>query len=315
MAYQEPKQTYTGKIREVAIGIGENQVKVGGENAMPFYLFEGEMPNSPIIALEVYDKEPDGWPEAVKKPFADVMNDPAAWAKKCQDEYGADAICLQLISTDPNQDDKSPEEATDVVKKVLEAISVPLIVYGSGNIEKDAEVLKKAADAAQGKQVLLGPATEDNYKTIAAAAMGFKQNVAGQSPIDVNMAKQVNILMTQLGLPAESLVIDPTTGALGYGLEYVYSVMERLRLAALEQNDSMTQMPMISTIGKEVWKAKEVKVTEEEKPAWGDAEKRGIVWEAITAAVLLVAGSNILVMRHPEAVKITRKIIADLSGS
>lgn len=314
MAYEEPKQSYTGKIREVTVGAAGSEVTVGGENTLPFYLFEGEMPKDIAIAMEVYDKKPEDWPEVVIEPFKDVIDSPAQWAKKCQDEYKADLICLQLASTDPNRGDTSADDATKIVKEVLDAILVPLIIYGGGNVEKDAEVLKKVADVAQGKNILIAPAVEDNYKTIAAAAMGFKQNVAGLSPIDVNMAKQLNILMTQLGLEAGNLVIDPSSGALGYGLEYCYSVMERLRLAALEQNDSMTQMPMISNLGKEVWKTKEAKASEQEEPDWGDAEKRGIMWEALTAVAFALAGSNILVMRHPKAVELVRETIKRLRG-
>lgn len=310
----EVKEEYNGKIREVTIGEGDKKIVVGGEEALPFYLFEGNMSHLPAIAMDVYDSTPTDWPEVVLKPFKDVASDPVKWAKKCQDEYKADLICLQLVSTNPTGEDRSPEEAAKTVKDVLDAISVPLLVYGSGAVEKDAEVLTKVAEIAQGKAILIGPVEEDNYKTITAAAIGFNHNGAAHSPIDVNMAKQLNILMTQLGLPPDRVVIDPTTGALGYGLEYVYSVMERLRLAALTQNDSMTQMPMISNLGKEVWKAKEAKTSDKDEPTWGDAEKRGILWEAMTAVVLIVAGSDILVMRHPKAIELVRQIIQSLKA-
>lgn len=305
----EVKEEYNGKIREATIGEGDKKVVVGGEETLPLYLFEGNMPHMPVIAMDVYDVAPTDWPEVVLKPFKDVASDPVKWAKKCQDEYKADLICLQLVSTNPSGENRSAEEAVKMVKAVLDAISIPLIVYGSGAVEKDAEVLVKVAEIAQGKAILIGPVEEDNYKTITAAAIGFNHNGAAHSPIDVNMAKQLNILMTQLGLPPERVVIDPTTGALGYGLEYVYSVMERLRLAALTQNDSMTQMPMVSNLGKEVWKAKEAKTSDKDEPTWGDAEKRGILWEAMTAVVLITAGSDILVMRHPKAIELVRKVI------
>lgn len=306
----EVKETYNGVIREVTLGVGDKSVVVGGETALPFYAFEGDMPRKPVIAFDVYDEEPADWPEPVVEPYKDVLGDPVKWALKCQNEYRADMICLHLVSTNPTGTNRSAEEAAQTVKVVADAIDIPMIIYGTANVEKDMEVLAKAAEAAQGKNVLMGPIEEDNYKTIAAAALGFQQAGATHSPIDVNMAKQLNILATQLGLNADHIIIDPTTGALGYGLEYVYSVMERLRLAALTQNDSMTQMPIINTIGKEVWKAKEVKVSTEEEPAWGDAETRGIIWEAMTAVALLMAGSDILVMRHPKAVELTRNFMA-----
>lgn len=310
MAFQAPVDTYQGKVREVTVGKEGNQVVVGGETTLPFYFFEGEMPRRPVIAMEVYDVAPNNWPSAVLKPFKDVLNDPVAWAKKCQDEYGADMICLRLVSTDPNGENRDPANAAEIVKTILGAISIPLCVYGSGNAEKDGEVLKKVAEIAEGNRIILGPSQEDNYKPITAAAIGYKHNVSGLSPIDVNMAKQLNILMTQLGLDADKLVMDPSGAALGYGLEYVYSIIERLRLAALQQNDGMTQMPTLCDFGREVWKAKEAKT--EDEPSWGDTEKRGILWEFMTAASMLVAGGDILVMRHPEAVKLTKKLIDEL---
>jgi len=311
----EVKETYNGKIREATIGLGDTAVTIGGETSLPMYLFEGNAPNAPVIALEVYDAQPEGWPEAIVAPYADVLDDPVKWALKCQDEYKADMICLNLASTNPSTADRSGDDIAPIVKAVADAIKIPLIVYGTANAEKDAEVMPKAAEACQGKRALIGPVEEENYKTVAAAALGFDHLAAPHSPIDVNIGKQLNILITQLGLPAERIVIDPTTGALGYGLEYCYSVMERLRLAAMTQNDAMTQMPMISQVGREVWKAKEVKTPEADEPAWGDAATRGILWETLTATALIMAGSNILVMWHPKAVELTRQFIAALSGA
>ncbi len=315
MAFEEPLEKYNGKIREVTIGGDGAQVVVGGETALPFCYYEGELPHKPIIAMEVFDSSPAGWPPALVDALSDVMNDPASWAKKCQDEYKADAICVQLVGTDPNGENKSPEEAAATVKAIREAVSIPMIVYGSGSAEKDAEVLKKVAGAVEGGSIVLAPALEDNYKPVTAAAMGYSHVVAGNTPIDVNMAKQLNILMTQLGLDAQKIIIDPTTGALGYGLEYSYSVMERLRLAALQQDDKMTQMPMISNLGKEAWRAKEAKIGQDEEPTWGYARKRGILWEAITAVSLLLAGADILIMRHPEAVKLVRKALTRINAN
>lgn len=311
MAFQAPTEQYSGKIREVTIGTGDNKVVTGGQNTLNFYNFEGTMPHRPLIAMEVYDTEPVEWAAALKDVLGDVWGDPVAWAKKCQDEFGADMICLQLASTDPNGADKSADEAAETVKAVLGAISIPLIVYGSGNADKDSEVLKKVAEVAQGQNTVIGTAVEDNYKSVAAAAMGFNQIVAGETPIDVNMAKQLNILMTNLGLPAEQILIDPAVGALGYGLEYAYSVIERDRLAALQQNDAMMQMPIIANMGREVWKTKEAKISQEEAPEWGDPTRRGILWETITAVSLLTAGTDILIMRHPESVNLVKKTLAE----
>lgn len=314
MAFEEPVEKYSGSIREVVIGSGERALKVGGENAVAFYKWEGRFPNPVAIAMEVHDVAPEDWADAVVEPLKDVLNDPAKWARKCQDEFDADAIALQLAGTDPNGADRSPDEAAATVNAVLGAVDVPVIVYGSGNREKDAEVLKKVAEATEGKNLIVGVATEDNYKPVAAAALGYKHNVSAETPIDVNMAKQLNILMTQLGLDASKIVIDPSTGALGYGLEYTYTVIERLRLAGLTQNDDMTQMPIISNLGKEAWRSKEAKTPESEEPAWGDAAKRGILWETITALSIAVAGGNIVVMRHPESVKLLRQALEGLAS-
>ncbi len=310
MPFQAPVDTYQGKVKEVNLGKEGAAVKIGGETTLPFHLFEGEMPNRPLIAMEVWDIDPDNWPDAVKEPFSGVISDPVKWAKKCETEFGADMILVRLMSTDPNGDDKDPAQAAEVVKAICDAVKIPVAAYGSGSAEKDGEVLKKVAEVTEGSALIIGPSQEDNYRPITAAAIGYKHSVSGLSPIDVNMAKQLNILMTQLGLSADHLVMDPSGAALGYGLEYAYSIMERLRLAALQQNDEMTQMPILCDLGREVWKAKEAKT--EEEPAWGDHVKRGIIWEAMTAASMLIAGGDILVMRHPEAVKLTKEFIKEL---
>lgn len=312
MGFTPVAEKYSGEIREVALGDGA--LKVGGEKVLPFHGFEGEAGNRQIIAIEVQDVEPAEWPEALTSVIGDVIGDPVAWAKKAQDEWNAEAICLALTSTDPNGANRSPAEAAETAKAVADAISVPLIVYGTGNLEKDAEVFTKVAEVLQGKNVVLGPVKEDNYKTIAATAMGFKHVVAGETPIDVNMAKQLNILMTNLGMQPEQILIDPSTGALGYGLDYTFSVIERDRLSALLQNDKVLQMPIINNMAKEVWKSKEARVSAEEEPTWGDAAERGILWEVVTGMALLLAGADVLIARHPKAAEVLRTTIGMLAG-
>jgi len=309
MAFEITKTHYTGKIREVTLGGGEKTVTVGGETAYPFYMFEGEMPNLPKIAMEVWDMEPEEWPDAVMEPFKDVSKDPAAWAKKCVEEYGADMIMVQLKSTDPNGPNKGPEEASATVKKVCEAVDVPVGVWGCGDKEKDKEILKKVAEDNDSKNLLLGPVEEANHKQIGASALGFKQSLIASSPIDINLAKQLNVLLDNLGVGSEKIVIDPTTGGLGYGLEYSYSVMERIRMAALTQEDEKLQSPIINSLGGEIWKCKEAKQSLEEAPTLGDPAKRGIMLESVGAVTYLMAGSDILVLRHPESVKMVREFI------
>jgi acetyl-CoA decarbonylase/synthase complex subunit delta len=315
LAVEVEKIKYTGKVKEISIGKEGKTITVGGETSYPFYLFEGEMPHKPKIAMEVFDSAPEEWAEAALEPFKDVSGDPAAWAKKCVEEYGADLIALRLASTDPNTKDTSPEQAVEVVKKVAEAIDVPLIVLGSSSAEKNLVVLRKVAEECDGLSLTLGPVEESNYKQIGAAAIGYKHKVIANTPIDINLAKELNILLGNLGVPDGSILMDPTTGALGYGLEYSYSVMERDRMAALTQEDEKLQFPMLNDFSNEVWKTKEAKLAEKEAPNLGDAKKRGVLMEAVTAVSLLLAGSDILVIRHPDTVKLVRGIIEDLSAT
>ncbi len=309
MALEFFKESYTGRIREISLGKGDKAVTVGGQACYPFYQFEGVMPNKPKIAMEIWDMKPEDWPEAALAPFKDVVSDPAAWAKKCVEEYGADMIVLQLKSTDPNGSDAPADAAVATVKKVLGAVKVPLIIWGTASVEKDEEVLKKIAEACQGENLILGPVEDKNHKGIGAAAMGFGHTVIASSPIDVNLAKQCNILLENLGMPADRMIIDPTTGGLGYGLEYSYSVMERIRMAALAQGDDKLQLPLINNLGNEVWKCKEAKQPAAEAPVLGDPEKRAVLMEAVGAVAYLMSGTDILIMRHPESIRLVKSYI------
>ncbi len=311
MTYTNPTEGPSGAIQVVVLGAGDKAITVGGARSLPFHLFDGENPNPPRIAMEVYDTEPVGWPASLTDALGPVISDPAAWAKACV-EWGADMVCVQLAGTDPNGADRTPEEAAQTVQAVAAAVDVPIVVYGSGNAEKDAEVLKKVAEVVSDTVLAIGSATEDNFKPIAAAALGYGHVVIAETPIDVNMAKQLNILITQVGMGSDRILIDPSVGAVGYGVEYAYTVMQRLRLAALNQNDAMTQMPMICNLGREAWRSKEARATAEEEPAWGDAEKRGVLWEASTAITFAMSGADVLVMRHPHAVSTVRTAINGL---
>jgi acetyl-CoA decarbonylase/synthase complex subunit delta len=313
MAVEIPKTQYSGKIKEITLGKGPKAVKVGGETAYPFYLFEGDMPNLPKIAMEVFDNPPEDWAEAALEPFTGVTNDPVAWAQKCINDYGAEMICLQLTSTDPNGLNRGAEEAAQTAKKVADAIDVPLIVWGTANHDKDTEVLRLVAELCQGKSLVIGPVEEGDHKKIGASAIGYRHTVAASTPIDINLAKQLNILLGNLGVPDDLLVVDPTVSGLGYGLEYCYSVMERIRMAALTQQDDKLQFPLIANIGKECWKTKEAHSPDNELNM-GEAKKRGILLEAMSATVLLLAGADVLVMRHPEAIKLVRSMISELTA-
>jgi acetyl-CoA decarbonylase/synthase complex subunit delta len=315
MTFEIPKTAYTGKIKEIKLGKGDKVVTIGGESAYPFNLFEGDMPHLPKIAMEVYDCPPEEWPEAALEPFAGVTDDPVAWAKKCVDDYGAEMICLQLLSTDPNGFDRGADEATEVVKKVADAIDVPLIVWGTANHDKDIEVFRKVAEVCHGKNLIIGPTEEGDHKQIGAAAIGYQHTVIASTPIDINLAKQLNILLGNLGVPDELIVMDPTVSGIGYGIEYAYSVMERMRMAALTQQDDKLQFPIICNIAREAWKIREVKILEAEDPKMGDAKKRGILMEAMSAMCLLLTGADVLIMRHPEAIKLIREMTAELTAA
>ena len=313
MAIEIPKTNYSGKVKEIKLGKGEKAVTVGGENSYPFYLFEGTMPHKPRIAMEVPDCVPQEWPKAALEPFTDVKNDPVAWAKKCINEYGAEIIALQLVSTDPNGLNRIADEAAAVVKKVADAIHVPLIVWGTANHEKDTEVLTKVCEVCQDKRLIIGPVEEKDYKKIAAAAIAYKHTVIASSPIDINLAKQLNILLGNLGVADDMILMDPTVSGIGYGLEYCYSVMERMRMAGLTQQDEKLQFPIICNLSKEVWKSKEVNQPDNESNM-GNAKNRGILMEAMSAVALLMAGGDVIILRHPEAIKLTKEMIVDLAS-
>ena len=313
MAFVPPKETYSGKVYPVHIGTDPKGVAFGGENVLPFHTFEGATPNKPVIALEIQDVPPIDWPEEVQKPYYDVSNDPVSWAKFCQDILRAQAIALRLMGTHPDRENRSAEDAAKTVRDVLASIDVPLIILGSNHTEKDASVLVAAAEAAKDGNCIIGKAQEANYKTIAAAAMANNHKLIAMSELDINLSKQLNILITQMGFEKQRIITDPMCSALGYGLEYTYSVMERIRLAALAQNDVTMQQPILADIGMYVWKVKETQASEADVPHWGSVEERGVAWEAVTATALLMAGAELLIMRHPKAAEAVQSVIEELT--
>jgi len=310
-----PTEKWTGQIREVTLGgDSRKQVVVGGADTLPFLHFEGSIPHRPAIAIDIEDRPPERWSPALEAAWGGVFQEgPAAWAQKAV-EAGADIVALTLRSADPEFGDTGPEQAAETVKQVLAAVDVPLIVYGPGIAEKDNEVLVAVADAATGEQLALGLCEEKNYRTIVATCMANGHIPIAFSSMDVNLAKQMNILITDMGMPADRILMDPTTGALGYGLEYAYSVMERLSLAAL-QGDGMTSMPVILNPGREAWRVKESVAQEGVPDEWGAMEERGITWEAVTALALVEVGASILVMRHPKAITLIRECIDSLMAA
>ncbi len=309
MSFVEPKEIYSGKIKEMVIGTGSNTVKIGGESTLPFLTFEGTIPHKPVIAIEITDIYPEEWADTLKTAYGDVMRDVVSWAQYAEQKLKADLICLRLISTHPDNKNTSAVNAAETVKKVVNAINVPLIILGSNHIEKDMEIIQKCAEAAKDKNCIIGKAQEANYKTFAAAATSCGHSLIALSDLDINLAKQLNILLTQTGFPADKIFMDTMSSALGYGMEYTYSVIERIKIASLLQNDLMMQMPIVNDVGTEAWKVKEAK---SKAPELGDDTTRGIMWEAVTSISFLSAGGDMLIMRHPEAVSLVRKTIAKL---
>lgn len=285
--------------------------EIGGASCMPFHTWEGEMPNRPLIAMEVFDKVSEKYPESLKGIYGDLLEKPAEMAKVLVDKYGADLISVRLEGTHPEKGNRSAEDSVALVKDVLAAVGVPLIVTGHNNFDKNNEVMKAVAQACAGEKLLLNYVEQDNYRTIAGAALAYGHSIVAQSPIDVNIAKQMNILLTNMELKQEQIVMDPMTGASGYGIEYTYSVMERIRLTGLN-GDKMLAGPMIVSPGQECAKIKEFKAPESDFPEWGDLAKRAAMWELSTAVNLLYAGADVLIMYHPEAAIETKSTISKL---
>jgi acetyl-CoA synthase len=284
---------------------------IGGETCMPFHLWEGGMPHTPLVALEVFDVVSEKYPQTLRHIYGDLLARPADMAKTCIDKYGADLVSVRLDGTHPERGGRSPDDAVKLVKEVLTAVDVPLIVTGHTHFETNNEVMKAVARACEGENLLLNWVDQDNYRTIAGAALAYGHSLVSQSPIDVNISKQMNILLTNMGIKPESIVMDPMTGASGYGIEYTYSVMERIRLTALG-GDKMLAGPMIVTAGQECAKIKEYKAPEADFPTWGDVGKRAAMWELATAQNLLYSGADLLLMYHPDAARALKKTIHQL---
>ena len=307
---------FVGSVNRLTIGATSQQggtrtstVTVGGaKNVVYGGTFE-DAGEKPVIAIDVLDCEPQDWPGVLVEPYKDVVGNPADWAKKCVEQFGAELICLKFDGIHPDKGNRDAAHAVKVTEEVLKAVGVPLILWGCGDDQKDNEVMPKVSEAAKGENVLLGTVTENNYKSLTAIALADKHNLITEAPLDINISKQVNILVSDMGFPLERIVTFQATGALGYGMEYSYSIQERQRLAALG-GDKMMAMPVICDVGYESWRAKESK--QDDVPEWGSAARRGPLWEATTAICLLQAGTDIIRMRHPQAIAAVRDFINEI---
>ncbi len=303
------KKAWPGKIRAVTLGAGSRQpIVVGGEKGLPLHTFEAAFPHRPVLALEITDVDPPRWPDGLRRPWDGVLGKPAAAARRAVEEYGADLVMLHLVGTHQDRGNRSPEQAAADVRAVLDAVGVPVIVKGPGSGPKQNDVLARVAETCSGEGLVLHSAAQDNYKTVAAVAVAYGHVIAAESPIDLNIAKQLNILLSDVNVNLDRVLIDPLTGGLGYGLEYTYSVMERMRLAALA-GDAMLNCPIVCIAGEEAWKAKEAKLPAAPDAVWGDPVKRGIHWEVVTALPLIEAGAGVVVLRHPHALAEVRAFV------
>ena len=313
-----PRETWENTVWTVKLGHtraeGGTRAKtytVGGANTMPFHLWEGTCPHPPLIAMEVFDVVSEKYPPLLRECYRDVLGDPADMARFCVEHCGADLISVRLDGTHPERGNRTAAQAVELVGKILQAVGVPLIITGHNVFEKNNEVLKAVAQAFAGENLLLNWVEQENYRTIAGAAIAYGHSLVSQSPIDVNIGKQMNILLTNMDLPNDRIVMDPMTGAVGYGIEYTYSVMERICLTGLG-GDAMLCAPMIVSTGQECVKVKEFRAPESAFPAWGELSRRAALWELTTAVTLMQAGADILTMYHPDAAAETRKAARSL---
>lgn len=320
MTFEIPRETAHQPVRTVRIGATAGEggtrtttVTIGGSAAMPFHLFEGAIPHPPALAMEVFDTPPKRYPKALLDVFGDVIGQPAEMARRCVEQFGAQLIAVRLEGTHPDKGNKSPEQAVDLVEQVLTGVGVPLIITGHSHFAKNNEVMRKIAEVTAGENCLFNWVEKDNFRTIAACCLAHGHCVVAQSPIDLNIAKQLNIQLTDMAFPADKIVIDPLSSALGYGLEYSYSMMERIRLNGLG-GDDMLRMPMMVNPGRESALAKESLAPEKDYPKWGREELRAVYWEMATARALLLAGAELLIIYHPQAIALLKKTFRELGN-
>lgn len=312
MPFNQKPQKFNATINTVTIGTGDKAITLGGESVFPFYTFDGPIDNAPKVGVEITDLGFENASEGIKA-YYEGCTTIAEMAKKASEMEGADFVVLSLEGGDPNGEDKSVDELIAIVKEVGAAVDCPLVVEGSKNVDKDADLLAKVADALQGKNAVIMPAKEENYKAVGAAAgLAYDQNVGAESAVDINLAKQLNVITTQLGVKPEKIVMNIGTATVGYGYEYVVSTMDRIKGAALSQDDAMLQMPIITPVASETWSVKESMASEADMPEWGPVEERGISMEIMTAAADLVSGSNAVILRHPQSVATISKMIKEL---
>ena len=312
MSFTPKTGAFRGSINAVTLGTGDKAIVIGGQNVLPFYTFDAAIENAPKIGIEVSDLAAQ-WDYAGLKEFYAGCTTMADYAKKAEAIEGCDFICLNFVGADPNGADRSVADCVADAKAVAEVVTKPIVVMGCKNVEKDSELLAALGEALMGKNVLVMSAKNENYKMVGASvALASGQKLGAETADDINLAKQLNIMLKGLNVKPENVVMDIGTAAVGYGYEYAASTMDRIRLAALQQSDADLQMPILAAVCNDTWGVKESTATEEDEPAWGSMEERAISMEVATAAADLVGGADLVVLRHPESAATIKKFITAL---
>lgn len=312
MPFTSKSGKFRANINAVTIGTGEKAITIGGENVLPFYSFDEEIVNAPKVGIEITDGGVAAEPESIAK-YYEGCETVADMAKKAASFPGVQFLSIRLEGGDPNGENKSTEELIALVKEVAAVVDLPIVVSGCKHGEKDAELLSKAAEALDGRNAVMFAAKEENYKTVGAAAgLAYKQIVGAESAVDLNLAKQLNVLLTQLGVDGKSVVMNTGSASAGYGFEYVVSTLDRVKATALQMGDTTIQMPIITPVASEVWGVKESSASEADMPEWGPVEERGIDMEIETATAVLASGSNAVILRHPASVATISALIEAL---
>ena len=312
MSFVPKTQPFRGSINAVTLGTGDKAVVIGGQNVLPFYTFDAPIENAPKVGVEISDLA-DQWDVPGLVDFYAGCTTMAERAKKAETMEGADFICLNFEGADPNGTNRSVEDCVADAKAVAEAVTMPIVILGCKNMEKDGELFSKIAEALQGKNILVMSAKNEDYKTVGGAvALANGQKVGAETADDINLAKQLNIMMKGLGVDPQNIVMNIGTAAVGYGYEYVASTLDRIRDAAMKMADADLQMPILAPVSTDTWGVKESTASEDEEPAWGCREERGIQMEIATAAASLTGGADAVVMRHPAAGAAIKKFINEL---
>ena len=312
MPFTPKSGKFNASINTVEIGTGDKAVKIGGENVFPLYSIDAAIENAPKVGIEITDFGMEHEPECIKKYYEGCAT-LADIARKAASMEGVDFLSFRMEGGDPNGENKSTEELIGELKEIADAVDLPLVVCGCKNVEKDAELFSKAAEALNGRNAVILSAKEENYKTVGAAAgLAYKQVVGAESAVDINLAKQLNVLISQLGVDSKNVVMNVGTAAVGYGFEYVISTMDRVKAAALQQGDANLQMPIITPVASEAWGVKEAMASETEAPEWGSQEERGIDMEVETAMAVIASGSNAVILKHPESIKTIAGLMKEL---